>query len=181
MRAQQKEFVSDPPGDAPRRQLVERVGWELIAEEFRAGREVRFRVTGSSMVPTVWPGDVIVVRPVDAGPVRPGGLLLFRRDGRLVVHRVVGRSLRENSLQFITRGDAVGRCDFPVPSSDVVGVVRAVSRHGTEPAAAVGETSLAKRLVSFAVRRSQVVRRVVLTVHALSRRYARRQATRCQA
>src|SRR5258708_23478477 len=42
------------------------------------------------MLPSIWPGDIACVSRVDA--YRPGDVVLFSRNGRLFVHRVVEMS-----------------------------------------------------------------------------------------
>src|SRR5215510_13205423 len=56
----------------------------------RTGRPVRFQTVGRSMWPLLWPGDVLLCEP--AGAVPPtGAIVLVRREGVLVAHRVIGR------------------------------------------------------------------------------------------
>lgn len=65
------------------------LGCELAAEVLRSFGELRFRANGSSMLPAVWPGDMLLVRSQDAAAVVPGDIVLFGRGGRLFAHRVV--------------------------------------------------------------------------------------------
>ena len=53
---------------------LEAVKCELAAEVLRSSGELRLRVTGSSMLPAVWPGDELTIRrqPFDAGRPGPG-------------------------------------------------------------------------------------------------------------
>src|SRR5271156_4660404 len=99
--------------------LRDRAGCELVAEALRAGSETRIRVTGTSMLPAVWPGDILRTRPlVEISPDK-GSVVLFLRDGRLFAHRVVGRS----GAQLITCGHAVPDCDAPLAVADMLGIV----------------------------------------------------------
>jgi signal peptidase len=60
-------------------------------------------VTSDSMAPTLSPGDgFVAVPPAVAGPVERGDVVVFRSDGRLTTHRVVGHT----DGGFLTRGDA---------------------------------------------------------------------------
>jgi len=73
---------------------LETLGCELAAEVLHNFGRLRLRATGASMLPVVWPGDTLLVQSHDSAAVLPGDMVLFRRYGRLVAHRVVSRSLR---------------------------------------------------------------------------------------
>ena len=67
----------------------EMIGCELAAEVIRSSGELRLQVVGSSMLPVLWPGDLLSVCKHDDAPPSPGDLVVFRRAGRLITHRVV--------------------------------------------------------------------------------------------
>ena len=71
----------------------ETLGCELAAEVLRSWGRLRLRATGASMLPAVWPGDVLSVRSQGVVEALPGDIVLFGREGRLVAHRVVERIL----------------------------------------------------------------------------------------
>jgi hypothetical protein len=80
------------------------------------------RTTGRSMLPTLRPGDVVVIEaPTKA--LRLGDIAVFRRPEGLVVHRVVSRRAR---LQM---GDNATTC-LPYEPDDIEGVVTAVHGRG---------------------------------------------------
>lgn len=124
--------------------LRDRVGCELVAEDLWAGSETRIRVTGTSMLPAVWPGDVLRVRASAETSPSKGSVVLFLRNGRLFAHRVVGRY----GGQLITRGDAVPDCDAPVAVADVLGIVAGLIREG-EIERPLPPPSLVKRMAAF--------------------------------
>jgi len=103
---------------------LEAVKCELAAEVLRSAGELRLRVTGSSMLSALWPGDEVIIRlqPFDA--VRPGHIVLVARDGSLCVHRVVAA---RNGL-LTTRGDALPSADPPTAPEKVLGVVVSILR-----------------------------------------------------
>ena len=43
------------------------------------------------MLPALWPGDVVEIASCSLEDVRPGEIVLARREGRLFLHRLVGR------------------------------------------------------------------------------------------
>ncbi len=75
----------------PRNELKGR----LFLEVLRSFGAARLAVTGTSMLPAIWPGDVLEVRRQGVGDAQRGDVVLFLRDGRLVAHRVVERLDRE--------------------------------------------------------------------------------------
>jgi len=81
------------------------------------------RVTGSSMNPALFVGDLVFVDR--DGEVRPGDIALYRTQGHgPVLHRVL-RVGRQGSVR--TKGDANPVPDRdPVPAAAIVGPVRAV-------------------------------------------------------
>jgi len=81
--------------------------------------EVRLKVTGASMIPAIWPGDVITVHSCDMGDLQPGEIVLYRREGTLVAHRIAW--IRGDLLS--TRGDALQHDDLPIGESEIVGKV----------------------------------------------------------
>ncbi|HLV95618.1 MAG TPA: S24/S26 family peptidase [Candidatus Acidoferrales bacterium] len=101
---------------------------ELAAEVLRAGCEVKFRAFGSSMIPSIWPGDLLVAEPADSSFPEPGEVALILTDRGLLAHRVVARGEDGLARSIVTRGDALAECDAVFPASAVLGVV--VSRNG---------------------------------------------------
>ncbi len=75
-------------------------------------RRMRLRVHGESMLPSLWPGDVVEIASCSLEDVRPGEILLAQRDRRLFLHRVV--ATRPDG--FVLRGDSMPGPDplFPV-------------------------------------------------------------------
>src|SRR5437762_10192324 len=86
-------------------------GCSLAAEVVSSFGEVCLRVTGSSMLPSVWPGDMLTICRADMAAVRPGQIVLFRFDGWLLAHRVVRKVGRRGEQFLITRGDCLSRVD----------------------------------------------------------------------
>src|SRR5213594_1846470 len=113
----------------PVTQSREAVKCQLAAEALRSFGEVRLRVTGTSMLPSVRPGDVLFVRRQDAMEALPGDIILFARDeGRLFAHRVVQKLNRRGELLWITRGDSLPQKDPPVSRQELLGRVTAILR-----------------------------------------------------
>ena len=140
------------------------LGCELVADVARSFGEVRLKVTGASMIPSIWPGDVITVRH-DAASLRPGQIVLYSREGRLVAHRIT----RVQGDLLSTRGDSVPSDDPPIHASDIVGQVISVARNGHR--VHLNQSSW-RRAGSSILRRSDFCLRMALRLHNCLRRIA---------
>ena len=105
----------------------------LAEEVVRNFGEVRLRVFGTSMVPSVLPGDLVLVHRANMEEISTSEIVLFLQMGRLFVHRVVDRKImaaaggHEESF-LITRGDRQRNNDAPVASSELLGRVVSIER-----------------------------------------------------
>jgi hypothetical protein len=95
----------------------------LASELLRSGGSIRMQALGTSMLPTVWPGDVLSIegRP---GRVSLGDLMLVQREQGVTVHRVVAC----DASRCITRGDAMPHDDPPAHPLDILGRVTTIHR-----------------------------------------------------
>ena len=100
----------------------------LAVEVLRRFGEARLRVTGSSMLRAMWPGDLVAVRRQSMAEIRRGHVVLFVRDGRFFAHRVVGKIRRQDRMLLVTRGDRLKENDPPVSAAELLGRVTGVIR-----------------------------------------------------
>ena len=133
---------------------------ELAAEVLRSYGELRLRVTGSSMLPAIWPGDVLSIRHCAPAEVTIGDIALFIRGGRLFAHRVVAHSAE----CLVTRGDGMTDPDPPVSETELVGCVSHVDRGGRTFRPAM-KLSLGGRIAASIFRRSETAGRLVTRLH----------------
>jgi signal peptidase I len=138
---------------------------ELASEVLRSSGKLRLRVTGWSMLPTVMPGDTLVIDRIPSDAVSEGDIVLFGRDRRFFVHRVVSAS-RPQGAGFVTRGDAMPAPDPPVAESDLLGRVSFIVRNGKclDPTKTM---RFSERAVAALVQRSTFAARVVVGVHGM--------------
>jgi len=139
---------------------------ELAAEVLRSSGKLRLKVTGWSMLPTIMPGDTLLIEQTGSETVSAGDIVLFSRDRRLFAHRVITNRNEASNREILTRGDAMPAPDPQVPECDVLGKVSFIVRNGRcfEPSRNPG---LAERAVAALVRRSDFAARVVVGVHGL--------------
>jgi signal peptidase I len=98
---------------------------ELAADTLRRFGSLALRVTGTSMLPAVRPGDIVHVRACEIRDVAPGDVVLFDRGGRFFAHRAVRTN---DGHTLLTRGDAVGAPDPLVGRDQLLGKVHRICR-----------------------------------------------------
>ena len=107
------------------------VGSILVADALRGSGDlrqvVRLRVHGESMLPSLWPGDVVEIANCSLEDVRPGEVVLALRDGRLFLHRLV--ATQPNA--FVLRGDSMPGPDPWFAGEAFVGRLVRDSRHNS--------------------------------------------------
>ena len=86
----------------------------LAAELLGCCGELRLRATGTSMLPALWPSDLITIRAEEFDRVAPGDIILYARGNRFFIHRVVKAPVDNGCRTLITRGDALAENDPPV-------------------------------------------------------------------
>jgi signal peptidase I len=126
---------------------------DLATEVLRSFGSLRFRATGWSMLPTVWPGETLVVERVSPDQVRIGDIVLVGREGRLCAHRVVSMAERSGKPQWITRGDGMSAPDRPVSEDQLLGRVTYLIRAG-KCVPVPAELSVVQHLTAKVVSRS---------------------------
>jgi signal peptidase I len=80
-------------------------------------------VSGNSMNPLLYPGDIVVVQKTAPEKIQVGEVIRFHRDGIDVVHRVIAISQESGQRVFTTRGDNNNVADAPVAASQFEGKV----------------------------------------------------------
>jgi signal peptidase I len=131
-----------------------------------SGTPLRLRIRGTSMLPALWSGDAATVVAAHPAGVEAGDVVVFARNGHLVVHRVVRRTSGSGRAAVVTRGDTRLHEDPPVDASELLGVVTAVHRFGADRPVDRRPPAFA-RAVAWAVRRSALVRTVLDRLNGL--------------
>ena len=79
------------------------------------------------MLPTLWPGDLLTIQYSNFDQVESGDVVLFLRDGRFFVHRVLSKTSLEDEF-LVTRGDCMPQADRPVRPGELLGSVTKIER-----------------------------------------------------
>ncbi len=163
MQGQPESFVAGQPMVTDVSGAFSRI--DLAAEVLESFGELRLRVTGSSMLPAIRPGDVLLIRRGGFRTARVGDVVLFQRHRRFFAHRVVSRTAHN----LVTQGDGIGACDSPVAGSELLGRVHGVVRRG-RCVPVSSEVTFAGRIAARLVRRSALAGRLLTRLHQLQYR-----------
>jgi hypothetical protein len=137
---------------------------ELAAEVLRSGGSIRLQALGTSMLPSIWPGDVLCIEHKTGGEMVRGDIVLVARDSRFFVHRLIERS----ELRWITRGDSLPQNDEPIAEAQVLGKVSLIHRK-TRATVPKRRVSLFTRRLAWLLCRWDFLRNVALRFHSLWR------------
>jgi Peptidase S24-like len=142
---------------------------ELAAEVLHRFGEVRFLAQGASMIPSIYPGDLLTVSSKNAGDARCGEVVLLLTGGRFFVHRVVCKRPDRNRIVFVTRGDALSQEDPSIDASQLLGCVTNVLRNG-KPVKLSSHLSPWMKFLRWIVRNSATSAKVLLAAHSVCRK-----------
>ncbi len=139
---------------------------KLGEDILRSGGSIRLRVLGTSMLPSVWPEDIVSVEGRAVGAVACGDIVLYEADNSFFVHRAVGKSGDKNQVQWITRGDSMPQADPAVPESHVLGRISSISRGG-RIIIPKRRLKLLMRIAGWALCHTAPLRSMALRLHSL--------------
>jgi hypothetical protein len=150
---------------------------ELASEVLRSSGTLRLGVTGWSMLPTVWPGDTLVIERVGSEGVSEDDIVLFGRHRRLFAHRVVAKRGNSNDQVIHTQGDGMFRPDEPMRDSELLGRVSSILRNGKRLNPRLMNSS--ERVIAALVRRFDSFARLAVRLHEM-RQSQQEQIAPCQ-
>ena len=134
---------------------------ELATEVLRSGGAIRLQALGTSMLPSVWPGDVLSIEHAPGKDIVPGDIVLVVRDGRFFVHRLIGK----RDCEWITRGDSLTQNDPPLAEAQVLGKVSLIHRK-TGDIVPSSQVSPFGRALAWMLCRWNLLRNLSLRIHS---------------
>jgi hypothetical protein len=137
----------------------------LAADALRRSGHLRLQVHGESMLPALWPDDVVEIASCSLEDVRPGEIVLARRDGRLFLHRLVAPYTPNG---FLLRGDSMPGPDPLFPPEALLGRLVGGADEGgavSVPARRLGFSASCFRAVGVLLCHCSVARRLALKLH----------------
>ncbi len=132
---------------------------ERLRRLLDVGETLPFRISGGSMMPSLWPGERVTVHAIEPTALRIGEIVVFKTGESLVVHRIVRCPTDASTGCWVTRGDAAVDDDPPFAATELLGVVRSVRRWGEDRPLAL-QPSVSARVLSTLLRRSELARRI---------------------
>jgi len=137
---------------------------DLVADVARTQGKVHLKVAGASMIPSLWPGDLLTVRRCEPSELQAGSIIVFRQNQRLVVHRL----MHWEDGCVVARGDAHFCFDRPAPASDVIGYVESIVRDGRMVSA---RSSIWQSMTGAVLRRSWRATQLYMRVVTRARKF----------
>jgi hypothetical protein len=149
----------------------------LVADALRRSGDlpgrVRLRVYGESMLPSLWPGDVVEIESCSLDNVQPGEIVLAQREGRLFLHRFIALCPPN---AFLLRGDSMPAPDPQYPREALLGrlVCTADKKQGVSASALrPGFRAKWSRALGIVLCHCGVARRIALKLHSHGKPSAR--------
>lgn len=138
----------------------------LAREALKRGLSVRAGATGVSMVPYIWPGSMVTIRPLAESeePCEGAIVVIDRGQGEnFIMHRLTGM----HGAALTTRGDSNPGSDRPVDRRDVIGVLthaegRLIRRRRNIPPDGGAYWRVMKTMSPFSYAMNGVIARVAL-------------------
>jgi signal peptidase I len=152
----------------------------LAAEILRRRGTIHLRAWGNSMLPSLWPGDLLTIQCATDEDVVPGDIVLVLRNRRFCIHRFVEKQGVQGCLSLITRGDAMPDRDPPCAASQLLGRV-AVVRRGDRSFVPNRRVSPLHSALAWTLRRCDRLRTLTLRIHAARQRVGPMRAERFSA
>lgn len=107
------------------KQIPNELFFSWVESEIAEGRSVRFRLKGHSMYPLLRNGrDEVLLYPCSAGELKPMDLILFKYNGKHLLHRII----KIDGSRLYIQGDGSIKAKEQCTAADVVGKVKAVIR-----------------------------------------------------
>ena len=83
-------------------------------------------LSGPSMRPKIWAGDLVITKEVPVDEIQVGDIIKFDQHGRYVIHRVIRIENDKSPITFVTKGDNLADADSPISEYQVKGKVVAI-------------------------------------------------------
>lgn len=104
---------------------------KLSREFLERAVSIRFRAKGFSMRPFIQDGDLITASPLQNSFVRVGDVVLYKTAGdRVIVHRVIRKTITNNRTVFFIKGDATFGQPEKVDTKWILGRIASIERNG---------------------------------------------------
>lgn len=110
------------------RALLDEHGPELLRSVVQRFGTARMRACGTSMLPSIEPGDILIVEKASLSSLTPNHVIVFQWRDRVLAHRVITVDAGPGTPAMTTRGDNHTHVDPPVTDDELIGRVVEVVR-----------------------------------------------------
>jgi signal peptidase I len=143
---------------------------DLAVEVLETSGMIRLQALGTSMLPTIWPGDILDIERKPAAEIVRGDIVLLTRENRFVIHRLIEK---QDSV-WITRGDSLPQNDLPESLTQVLGKVSIIRRRNRNifPSAKVSRKT---RTLAWMFCHCDRLRNITVRIHSFWQRRVRRK------
>ena len=87
-------------------------------------------IASGSMVPVYDKGDAVIFEKVEKSKIEVGDIIVYRREGKIIAHRVIKITENNEKLYFYTKGDANFSDDkYATVEDDVMGKIRFIIKY----------------------------------------------------
>lgn len=107
-------------------QTYNRVANDLVLDSSSLAANLRLEVITGSMAPFLNPGDKVLVQRAGSHDFQIGDLLVARRHGEFITHRLV----KIGKNEYYTKGDRSLYLDPPLSKDNIIGRVIEIDRPG---------------------------------------------------
>ena len=135
----------------------------LAVEVLRKTGVLRVSAFGYSMLPTLYPGDILTIKCETLSAIQPGDVVLYTRADRFFIHRNLHPVQRGSETALVTRGDSMPHADEPVIASELLGKVISIGDGGD--AKPVPSCTVWRRVVGLVLAYSGRLRSLALGWH----------------
>jgi signal peptidase I len=147
-----------------REQNHDRIKLDLAADLLRNGEQARLSVLGTSMLPTIWPRDMVSISKIEYGDIAAGDIIAIARADKILIHRVIGKR-----HGWVTRGDSASQADSPINATELLGKVISIQRGSRK--IVPRRASTLQRISGWFLCNSDHIRNLALTWHARRTRH----------
>jgi len=94
----------------------------LIENNFK----VKIPVSGFSMKPALFPGDLVLIQKFPDNDYRPDDIIISKQNNKLIAHRLIQKIKTISNTYYLCKGDAITRYDNLIPKHQILAKVTAI-------------------------------------------------------
>lgn len=126
----------------------------LIVDILNGGSTLRVKITGKSMVPFLYGGEIALIKKVPCSHMHRGDLILFKSfRNALTLHRIIHKKGSNGETIFLTKGDAMRAFDEGVQYQNVLGKVYKLE---------IADSNGVRRVINMGKKRQRIINNLII-------------------